>query len=196
MIELLDTSKQWEQAEDMERDYMVGQLMENDPSLSADKAWEQAVEMELSHDGVTGYLMDIEQTDREYTLDTLRGYLADYQEKYSDIMFIAWVGERYSHYGAIGGGGASCHTLRRYQSELNFSDHIPTGDYGTTIEVTDEGHIELTVYDHDGNNTVKLVVLTTNMIDSADREDYSSWDYVAEDLLESRPFFKVPKRLL
>lgn len=94
-----------------------------------------------------------------------------YEARYNtEIVSLLLVANRYSHYGSIGGNGA---TGYRFITDTDlFSVDWNADDIRIAIE---DGVLKFTTYDHDGVNNATLKLITRNMLDSAE-EKYGSYN--------------------
>lgn len=84
---------------------------------------------------------------------------------------VVFFGGRSSHYGSIGGNGASVGRI----ADL---DNLIELFYGADIfrvNVTDEGTLEVIKADHDGSNYMEMYLFTVNQMEKIERK--YGWDY-------------------
>lgn len=141
------------------------------------------------------YYMETEDTN---TL--LFSLVENYEKRYkTSVRFIALLAKRASHYGAIGGNGATGYSLK--ETETPFEDWFHNADE-LELSIKGDRTIQGARYDHDGTDYFTLAFITENMIEkqggSAFQEGYTYEEDVAEELINKgkvKPV-KVPKALL
>lgn len=116
--------------------------------------------------------------------NNLSQFVEDYEARYkTTIVAYAFVGERFSHYGMIGGNGEICGT----SSETMKLEHTLNGCDDFAFNITEDKHLELVKMDHDGNNSMKLRLVTKN--------EFETYQYYSDDYLNLAEFiFKLGKK--
>lgn len=108
----------------------------------------------------------------EWTLEelnlTLQSFIERYEKRYkTSVAKLVFLGKRYLHYGAIGGNGRVVGAI----GGMNTVDRALDGADDFIIRVTKDNKLELTKIDHDGRNTMELVLMTESELDKAGYED-------------------------
>lgn len=103
-------------------------------------------------------MLDIQVQNSNSILST---FIYEYENRYNTkIKAIAAVGERYSHYGSIGGNGELVGVA---SEEIDFLELVSNCDE-FEILITDDKYIRVVKHDHDGINAMDLVLLTENEV--------------------------------
>lgn len=91
--------------------------------------------------------------------DALSDFVEEYEKRYkTNIAAFAFVGERASHYGAIGGNGQSCGV----PCESKDIREALEGCNGFEFNITEDKTFEIRKFDHDGSNCMELRLVTQN----------------------------------
>lgn len=103
-------------------------------------------------------MLDIQVQNSNSILST---FIYEYENRYNTkIKAIAAVGERYSHYGSIGGNGDIVGVA---SEEIDFLELVRNCD-DFEILITDDKYLSVRKHDHDGTNTMDLVLLTESEV--------------------------------
>ena len=198
---IIDTTNHYEVVQSQVIEMLTEDYMK-ERNLSDEEANELAVETvtEAMDSESYDYLWDLAwEEELESAENIITRLIKDYEKRYkTTVSYIAWKGERSSHYGAIGGNGASCVAVKDWEAHQPFINTLPTGEYGTKLEVETgkDGGVILEVSDHDGTNHTSLVLITESMIERNTTEDNYYWEDIAEQLAQKREPVKVSKSLL
>lgn len=111
-------------------------------------------------------MLDIQVQNSNSILST---FIHEYETRYkTKIKAIAAVGERYSHYGSIGGNGESVGVA---SEEIDFLELVSNCDE-FEILITDDKYIRVVKHDHDGINAMDLVLLTESEVNMYYENEY------------------------
>lgn len=119
-----------------------------------------AIDLEENNNEVDDFLYSQYLEDEiDYINSELFNFIEEYEQRYhTKIAAIAFVGERFSWYGSIGGNGTPVGTD---SESLRLTDClVGCDDYKLTI--TEEGSLRLEKLDHDGTNSMELRLVTEN----------------------------------
>lgn len=124
----------------------------------------------------------------EFELNNIKHDLNDfalrYNKRYNTVISSElWIGKRSSHYGSIGGAGASVAALVGNIEELIDMSNAQDFD----IVITDEKYLEINFHDHDGTNSMKLSFIPESL-------EYKNGDDVAS--YEGRKFTKLDNEFI
>ncbi|WP_281512330.1 hypothetical protein [Mammaliicoccus vitulinus] len=116
--------------------------------------------------------------------DALSKFVKDYEKRYkTSIAAFAFVGERASHYGAIGGNGRICGV----PCENKDIGEALEGCDGFEFNITEDKTFELRKIDHDGSNFMELRLVTQN--------EYNTYQIYLEDYFNLAEFiFNLGKK--
>lgn len=104
---------------------------------------------------------DIRETELENINNEVQVFIETYEKRYhTDIAAIAFVGERFSWYGSIGGNGNPVGTSSEY---LELEDCLYGCDDFKLI-ITERNTLRLDKLDHDGCNSMEMRLVTKNEI--------------------------------
>lgn len=123
-------------------------------SLTLLNTMQLAIDLYEEDETVYSDYLEIHLEDLNYNLQS---FVEEYEQRYkTKIVAYAFVGERFSHYGMIGGNGDVCGT----SSETMKLEHTLNGCDDFAFNITEDKHLELVKMDHDGNNSMKLRLVT------------------------------------
>lgn len=102
---------------------------------------------------------DIKESELEYINDEVQTFIETYEKRYhTKIAAIAFVGERFSWYGTIGGNGnpvgVSSENLELEECLYGCDDY--------KLIITDQNTLRLDKLDHDGSNSMEMRLVTEN----------------------------------
>lgn len=118
--------------------------------------------------------------ERDYIQEELDRFIKRYEKRYgTSINTLLFVGSRYSHYGAIGGNGASLGGTADDLRDL-FRQLCPD-DY--SIEVSEENTLVINTGDHDGTNRFEMVLITENEAERAE----NAWEDIRDMFRDKKP---------
>lgn len=132
-------------------------------------------------DFLINYCQDITMDELDYLAYEFNAFIKRYEERYkTSVVDLVFKGKRSSHYGAIGGSGANV----GYQ--LNGTDlsdmYYGNADY-IQYSINDDGKLQLVTFDHDGYNSMEVILITQK---DEERFDGSYYDDIRE-YLDDRP---------
>lgn len=137
-------------------------------------------EEEPTDDFLINYCHDITRDELDYLTYEFNAFIKRYEERYKTcVVDLVFKGKRSSHYGAIGGNGAVGYRLNGTDlSEMYYgsADHIQ-------YTINGDGKLQLTTYDHDGCNSMEVILITQK---DEERFDGSQYDDIRE-YLDDRP---------
>lgn len=142
------------------------------------------IDLALSLDDEEMFYGDLLEDKIAMLNDSLNDFVKVYEDRYkTTIVAYAFVGERFSHYGMIGGNGEICGT----SSETMKLEHTLNGCDDFAFNITEDKHLELVKMDHDGNNSMKLRLVTKN--------EFETYQYYSDDYLNLAEFiYKLGKK--
>lgn len=110
-------------------------------------------------------------------------FVKEYEKRYkTKIAAYAFVGERFSPYGMIGGNNQICGT----SSENMQLEEVLYGCDDFAFNITEDKHLELIKMDHDGSNSMDLRLITQN--------EYETYKTYLDDYLNLAEFvYKLGK---
>jgi len=117
-------------------------------------------------DTTKDYTTETFEEDLYFAGEVLEGVIDNYEARYNTtVEYVAWIGERYSQYGAIGGNGASAVAVKEYDRDNPHNAFVLGDSMTIDVETGKDGGFNLAVGDHDGTTSTQLVLLTENMLD-------------------------------
>lgn len=138
-------------------------------------------EEEPTDEFLINYCHDITRDELDYLAHEFNNFIKRYEERYkTSVVDLVFKGKRSSHYGAIGGSGASV-GYRLNGTDLSDmyygnADHIQ-------YSINDDGKLQLVTFDHDGYNCMEIILITQR---DEERFDGSYYDDIRE-YLDDRP---------
>lgn len=101
----------------------------------------------------------------DYLAAELKAYISRYEGRYkTEVSNIVFIGSRRSRYGAIGGNG---HTVGREAGSVDLNDMDFNYDR-MAFFITADNKLLLKTADHDGSNTMELILVTSREQAQAD----------------------------
>lgn len=117
------------------------------------------IDLALSLDDEEMFYGDLLEDEIAMLNDSLNEFVKVYENRYkTKIVAYAFVGNRFSPYGFIGGNGRICGVPcenRNIEEALQGCDDF-------AFNITKDKHLELVKMDHDGNTTMELRLVTQN----------------------------------
>ncbi|WP_251522080.1 hypothetical protein [Staphylococcus sp. Marseille-Q6910] len=144
-----------------------------------------AIDLEENNNELDDFLYSQYLEDEiDYINSELFNFIEEYEQRYhTKIAAIAFVGERFSWYGSIGGNGTPVGTD---SESLRLTDCL-VGCDDFAFNITEDKHLELVKMDHDGNNSMKLRLVTKN--------EFETYQYYSDDYLNLAEFiYKLGKK--
>lgn len=142
------------------------------------------IDLALSLDDEEMFYGDLLEDEIAMLNDSLNDFVKVYENRYkTKIAAYAFVGERFSPYGMIGGNNQICGT----SSENMELEEVLYGCDDFAFNITEDKHLELVKMDHDGNNSMKLRIVTKN--------EFETYQYYSDDYLNLAEFiYELGKR--
>lgn len=166
---ILDTMDLFESLVKAETEYAQELINENELPQDTDT---EEFGNESAMDSYSDYLQD----EIDYISDVIYRFVARYEKRYNTtITDVAFIGGRSSHYGSIGGAGASVGRVKDIEDieSIFMADEF-------SISITDNKNLQFNAYDHDGTNSMQMVLMTEN---ERNKVEYMEYDYSDSDFL-------------
>lgn len=122
---------------------------------------------ELASDIVNDDFYQYYEDEIDNVFYSLENFIKRYEKRYkTSVSLLAFIGSRSSYYGAIGGNGAIVGRIVELDS---FHD---IGIYSDSIElrVNENKSLELVRRDHDGTNTMNMILVTESEIEKIENK--------------------------
>lgn len=121
---------------------------------------------DINHDWLVEDYQLFVQDQLEDFNEALKGFLKRYEKRYStSVHSIVFLGTRSSHYGWIGGAGDA--VGKHFIGEVKWIDAD-----AFSFHMTEDRTLELRTHDHDGTNSMEMIVITQNEYDHAYEVEY------------------------
>lgn len=123
------------------------------------------------------------EDDVNYIESVLRAFVRRYEARYrTSINSFLFKGHRSSHYGSIGGGGASVgkHVYLDSLTDMLIGDRVE-------MWVDDCKNFQVRTYDHDGANYMDLILITDSEFDKFEGSWYDDIRVWHDEVSEKQP---------
>lgn len=149
MKTILSTSDNWE--------YVTSEqyAIDNDSEYNED---------DLDYDMLSGVAQMFYEEDLSCISWELQDFIKRYEKRYkTSVVDVVFLGGRSSHYGSIGGAGASVGISAGGTDIQEMYFNANDIEYGIT-----DGFLTLRTFDHDGSNFMEMILVTQNEQDKAE----------------------------
>lgn len=160
MKTILSTSDNWE--------YLTSEqyAIDNDEDFDVDN---------LNYDILSEVAQMFYEDDLNYISCELKDFIQRFEKRYkTSVVDIVFLGGRSSHYGSIGGAGASVGISAGGIDLQEMYFNVDDIEYN----IDSNGYLNLVTYDHDGRNYMTMILVTQNEQDKAETSGLDIREYL------------------